>query len=108
MWLAHYASRIHLSVGLTEVRMKLIFFDEAKNDDEYPYYHIGGICVDEADLGEIERRINEVAERAFGHSGLVRGTELHAAEIFHRKRHFKDWNDFDARISLFDEMMQVL
>jgi hypothetical protein len=88
--------------------MKLIFFDEAKNDYEYPHYHIGGVCVDEAHLGEIERRINAVAARAFGHSGLARGTELHAAEIFHRKNHFKEWNDFDSRISLFDEMMQIL
>ena len=88
--------------------MKLIFFDEAKNDDGYSHYHIGGVCVDEEHLGEIERRINEVAARAFGHSSLVRGTELHAAEIFHRKNHFKEWSDFNSRISLLDDMMQIL
>jgi hypothetical protein len=88
--------------------MKLVFFDEAKNDDSYPHYHIGGVGVDEVHLGEIERRINEVAARAFGHSSLVRGTELHAAEIFHRKNHFKEWNDFSSRISLLDDMMQIL
>ena len=88
--------------------MKLIFFDEAKNDDGYPHYHIGGVCVDEEHLGDIERRINEVAARAFGHSSLVRGTELHAAEIFHRKNHFKEWNDFSSRIGLLDDMMQIL
>lgn len=88
--------------------MKLIFFDEAKNDDEYPHYHIGGVCVDEAHLGKVEAHINSVAQRAFGHAALVRGTELHAAEIFHRKNHFKDWADFNARISILDEMMQIL
>ena len=88
--------------------MKLIFFDEAKNDGDYLHYHIGGVCVDEANLTEVEARINTVAEQAFGHAGLVRGTELHAAEIYHRKKHFKDWNDFEARIGLFDEMMQIL
>jgi hypothetical protein len=88
--------------------MNLIFFDEAKNDREYSHYHIGGVCVDEAHLGQVEERINAVAKRAFGHAGLVRGAELHAAEIFHRKKHFKGWNDFGARISLLDEMMQIL
>lgn len=88
--------------------MKLIFFDEAKNDGDYLHYHIGGVCVDEANLTEVEARINTVAEQAFGHAGLVRGKELHAAEIYHRKKHFKDWNDFEARIGLFDEMMQIL
>lgn len=88
--------------------MKLIFFDEAKNDDEYHHYHIGGVCIDESYLRVIEERINAVATTAFGNAALVRGTELHAAEIYHRKKHFKDWNDFDARIKLIDEMMQIL
>jgi len=88
--------------------MKLIFFDEAKNDSKYPHYHIGGVCIDEEHLGTIEARINSVAEKAFGHAALVRGTELHAAEIYHRKQHFKDWNDFDSRINLLYEMMQIL
>lgn len=88
--------------------MKLIFFDETKNDDEYPHYHIGGVCIDEVDLRAIEVRINAVATTAFGHAALVRGTELHAAEIYHRKKHFKDWNDFNSRIKLIDEMMQIL
>lgn len=88
--------------------MKLIFFDEAKNDKDYPHYHIGGVCVDEQNLPEIEQRINEVASLAFGHSSLVRGTELHAAEIFHRKNHFKEWSDFNSRIGLLDHMMQIL
>jgi hypothetical protein len=64
--------------------------------------------VDEAHLVQVEKRINAVAQRAFGQSSLVRGTELHAAEIFHRKSHFKDWSDFDDRVSLFYEMMQIL
>jgi len=88
--------------------MKLVFFDEAKDDGDYPHYHIGGVCVDERHLAQVERRINTVAETAFGHSGLVRGTELHAAEIYHRKKHFKDWTDFEARINLIGEMMQIL
>ncbi len=88
--------------------MKLIFFDEAKNDEKYPHYHIGGVCIDEEHLRAIEERINAVATTAFGHAALVRGTELHAAEIYHRKKNFKYWRDFSARIKLIDEMVQIL
>lgn len=91
-----------------EMYMKLIFFDETKNNDAYPHYHIGGVCIDEEHLRSIEQKISAVAENAFGNADLVRGTELHAAEIYHRKNHFKSWNDFGARIALIDEMMQIL
>lgn len=88
--------------------MKLVFFDEAKNDDSYPHYHIGGVGINEEHLAEVEVRINEVVEKAFGDSRLVRGNELHAAEIYHRKKHFKDWANFDQRIALIDKLMQIL
>lgn len=88
--------------------MKLIFFDEAKNDARYEHYHIGGVCIDEQNLSVVEERINEVAEESFGHSRLERNTELHAAEIYHRKNHFKEWADFERRINLIDELMQIL
>ena len=88
--------------------MKLIFFDEAKNDADYEHYHIGGVCIDEKHLGAVEARINKVVQESFGYSRLVRGTELHAAEIYHRKKNFKEWTEFDRRIALFDELMQIL
>ncbi|MBL0718355.1 DUF3800 domain-containing protein [Piscinibacter sp. Jin2] len=88
--------------------MKLIFFDEAKNDDDYAYYHIGGVGIDDEHLGIVEKQINKVVEEAFGHSRLVRGNELHAAEIYHRKKHFKGWADFSARIALMKKLMQIL
>lgn len=88
--------------------MQLIFFDEAKDDKDYEVYHIGGVCIDEADLGEIEARINRLSEQSFGNSVLDRGTEFHAAEIFHRKAHFKTWNDFGARLRLLSEFVSIL
>lgn len=88
--------------------MKLIFFDEAKNDDNYQHYHIGGACIDEEHLNIVEARINSVAEKSFGHSKLVRSTEFHAAEIHHRKKHFKEWTDFERRVALLDDLMQIL
>lgn len=88
--------------------MKLIFFDETKNEPDYQHYHIGAVCIDEEHLVEIEGQINAVAENAFGHARLERGTEFHAAEMYHRKKHFKTWIDFGRRIELFDELMQIL
>ncbi|MDY6948717.1 MAG: DUF3800 domain-containing protein [Pseudomonadota bacterium] len=88
--------------------MKLVFFDEAKNDDGYPHYHIGAICIDEAFLGDIERKVSAVAESAFGTSELSVATELHAAEIFHRKKNFKEWPDFGKRLEIIVQMARVL
>lgn len=88
--------------------MKLIFFDEAKNDDAYHHYHIGAVCIDEAFLGPIEAKVNAVAESAFGTSVLGAETELHAAEIFHRKKNFKEWGDFEKRIDLLVRMARIL
>lgn len=88
--------------------MQLIFFDEAKDDKDYEVYHIGGVCIDEADLGEIEARINQLSVECFGRSVLDRGTEFHAAEIFHRKAHFKEWDDFGKRLQLLGEFVTIL
>lgn len=88
--------------------MQLIFFDEAKNDDDYPVYHLGGVCIDEAYLGMIEDRINKIAQESFGTTILDRGTEFHAAEIFHRKAHFKTWEDFGKRLHLLKEFIGIL
>lgn len=88
--------------------MKLIFFDEAKDDNDYKHYHIGGVCIDEDHMFEIEDRINQIAQQSFGRSDLVRETEFHAAEIYHRKKHFKSWNDFNQRIDLLYQFMELL
>lgn len=88
--------------------MKLIFFDESKNDETYPSYHIGAVCIDEEFLGPIENKVNAVAEAAFGTSTLKPTTELHAAEIYHRKKSFKEWNDFDKRIDIIVQMARIL
>lgn len=45
--------------------MKLIFFDESKNDPDYPHYHLGAICIDDSALLEIETQIKAIAAEAF-------------------------------------------
>lgn len=88
--------------------MQLIFFDEAKNDDDYPVYHLGAVCIDEAHLCMIEERINSIAQKSFGTSILERDTEFHAAEIYHRKAHFKSWDDVGKRLDLLQDFIGIL
>jgi hypothetical protein len=88
--------------------MKLIYFDEAKNDAKHPHYHIGAVCVEENGLHAVEKAINAIAVDAFGTAELGPGTELHAAEIYHRTKTFKSWNDFDRRVALLDRLIDVL
>lgn len=88
--------------------MKLIFFDETKNDPDYLHYHIGAICIDEEYLSVIEEKVNVIAESAFGSSELSSKTELHAAEIYHRKNNFKEWQDFNKRIEIIAKLAAVL
>jgi hypothetical protein len=88
--------------------MKLIYFDESKNDLDYSQYHIGGICVDEAALGDIEAQIQKLAKVTFGTSELCSATEFHAAEIFHRKNNFKAWSNFADRLSVLERLIEIL
>lgn len=88
--------------------MYLVFFDESKNDQDYPSYHIGGLAIEDTQLLEVEARINLIAHKAFGSTRLSQDTELHAAEIFHRNKNFKTWSDFGARIDLLFQLIEVL
>lgn len=88
--------------------MYLVFFDESKNDKDYPSYHIGALAVEDARLLEVEMQINSIAQKVFGNSRLSQETEFHAAEIFHRSKNFKSWNDFEARIDVMRQLIDVL
>ena len=88
--------------------MKLIFFDEAKSDRQYPHYHIGAVCIDEEHLASVEAKVNAIAVACFGTAELSAVTELHAAEIYHRKRNFKSWSDFGKRVEMLVTIAKVL
>lgn len=88
--------------------MKLIFFDETKSQPDYAHYHVGAVCIDESHLANIEERIGAIAQKAFGASELTRDTELHAAEIYHRKRNFKAFPDFGLRLGLISDFVDIL
>ena len=89
--------------------MHLIYFDEAKDDpDTQKHYWVSGIAVDAIHVKEIESKIAAISEEHFGTPCISRETEFHAADIFHRKHHFKQWNDQSKRVALIGELLQVL
>ena len=88
--------------------MKFVFFDEVKEELEYPHYHIGVVCIDDTHLTGVEKRIAVLSEEAFGKRALGAETEFHAAEIYHRKRNFKNWNDFGGRIHIIERFLEIL
>lgn len=88
--------------------MKLIFFDESKNDPEYFSYHLGAVCIDESELINVEAAMQEVAVEVFGTSELSDATEFHACEIYHRNKNFKKWDNFDRRIEILGKLTGIL
>ena len=88
--------------------MKLIFFDESKPDPTYPHFHIGGVCIDEANLSAIEKKVASIAEKAFGTADVSRQTELHGADIFNRMNNFKGEADFGKRLDLLSDFADIL
>ena len=88
--------------------MKLIYFDEAKDDDQYRCYHLGAVCLDESVLPSVEEKIRILAETTFGTAELSADTEFHATEIYHRKKNFKGWTEFNRRVALIGEFIKIL
>jgi hypothetical protein len=89
--------------------MQLIYLDESKNDDKYPHYHMGAVCIDEKDVLDIEKRVAAIAESAFGTISPTRETELHAADIWQGGKYFKKWRgDFSKRLELLSALIDIL
>lgn len=87
--------------------MKLMFFDESKNDRKYPHYHIGAVCIDEVHLVQVEGKLTVLSQEVFGSSAPTRATEFHAAEIFHRSKQYSEW-DFDKRMFVLSKLIDIL
>lgn len=86
----------------------LFYFDEAKPDESHSHYHIGAVGIDESAIKDVEERVADIARKAFGRDELVAETELHAAEIYHRKKNFKAWSDFQQRIDILHRCLRIL
>jgi hypothetical protein len=89
--------------------MQLIYFDEVKDDNEVQdYFWLGAIAINVQEIQAIERQVSEISERVFGSAILSADTEFHAAEIYHRKKLFKAWNNPAERVNLIGELLRLL
>ena len=89
--------------------MHLIYFDEVKDDsDSQKFFWVGGLALPAAKIKEIESKVAAISEQHFANPCLSAETEFHAAEIFHRKKNFKQWNDISKRVSLIGTLLRIL
>lgn len=89
--------------------MHLIYFDEVKDDqDTQKYYWVGGIALESSLVKEVEKKVSDISELHFSTPCIGHDTEFHAAEIYHRKRLFKEWNDPSVRIGLIGALLKIL
>lgn len=89
--------------------MQIAYFDEVKyQSGAQPYYWLGALVASAEAIWRLESKVAEIASRCFGRSTLSRETELHAADIFHRKSNFKLWKDIDSRIAVLRDLATII
>lgn len=88
--------------------MYLIFFDESKQQKDYPFYHLGGICIHENDLKGIESEVNDLSQFVFGNFILQKENEFHANDIYHKRNHFKEILHLDDRVDILISLLKIL
>jgi hypothetical protein len=89
--------------------VQLIYFDEVKFQvAQQPFYWLGGLIIDADSVKSIESEVDALAKKCFGISTLRRETEFHAAEIFHRKRNFKDWSEIEKRLDVIRSLASIV
>jgi hypothetical protein len=87
--------------------MHFIYFDENKYSEEAPHFHIGGIMVPEDKLLSVEKILARIQHNFFGSSLLIKDTEIHGKELWHRKGVFKKRKAAE-RIQLLDDLISVM
>lgn len=87
--------------------MQFIYFDENKYSNDSPHFYIGGIIVPEEKLLSIENLLARIQHNFFGSSVLVKDTEIHGKELWHRKGTFKRRKAAD-RLQLLEDLISVV
>lgn len=89
--------------------MYLIYFDEVKDDgNAQKFFWVGGIAVHTDYVKTVEDKVAVISQAHFDTPCLGRETEFHAAEIYHRKKLFKDWIDPRNRVQLIGSLLRIL
>lgn len=89
--------------------MRLVYFDECKfHPPDQNFYWLGAISIDANDLPAIEESVNALSREYFGTQQLSLDTEFHAKDIFHRKRHFREWKDLSKRLECLQKLAAIV
>ena len=89
--------------------MRLIYFDEVKdNDTNQEHFWMGGISLKAESVRSIEAKVTTISRRCFDDPHLKKSTEFHAADIYHRKRAYKSWVEPGKRVALIGELLRIL
>jgi hypothetical protein len=86
----------------------ITYFDEVKHAEKQPYYWLGGISASAEAIWILEDQVSTLSAEIFGTPNLTRETEFHAADLFHRKRNFKSWNDISKRLDVLKRLLLIL
>jgi hypothetical protein len=88
--------------------MQLLYYDEVKYDPPtQPYFWLGGVCIDAADIPLVEDAVNDVSEYAFGSRLLGRETEFHGKEISGGRGNFKG-REFADRLEVLSRLLKII
>lgn len=89
--------------------MRLVYFDECKyHPPSQEHYWIGAVSIDSNDLPWVEKSVNDLSREYFGTQNLSIETEFHAKDIFHRKRHFRDWSEISKRLECLQRLATLV
>lgn len=89
--------------------MLVIYFDEVKYaTGRQRHYWLGGIVASADVISNLENEVAALSSELFGTPNLTRDTEFHAADIFHRKKNFKDWPDISKRLEVLKRLLSIL
>jgi hypothetical protein len=91
-----------------ELIVHLIYYDEVKYDPpKQPSYWLGGICVSDDIVADLERQVSDIANRAFGSPLLSKETEIHGVELCRGNGAFKG-RDFGERLGFLKDLLAVI
>jgi hypothetical protein len=88
--------------------MDLVFFDEVKSQPRFPYYLIGGLCIPEQLLHEVEDKVNDLSEDVFGDRCLGKNTEFHATDLYSGKNLFYKITEIEELIRIYSTLIGLV
>lgn len=87
--------------------MHLIYFDETKHSEQFPFFFIGGLLIPETKIAQSESALSQIQYNFFGTSILSRQTELHGQEMFQGKGVFKQ-RKLEDQLKVFEQIGEFL